>query len=241
MLRSLLALSLILPACSEDPAPVAPPPPAPVAPAAPTAQKAVPVPTPLPADAPAAWTDPSLATAEAPASFKCRFLTSKGSFVIQATRAWAPHGADRFYNLCQVGFFNGARFFRNVDGFMVQWGVSAYPAANDVWSEANIPDDKPTQSNTPGMVSFAATGKPDSRSTQVFINHGDNSNLDAMGFAPFGQVVEGLDVVGQLYQGYGEGAPRGRGPNQGTLAKFGEAYLADVFPKLDTILSTAVE
>jgi peptidyl-prolyl cis-trans isomerase A (cyclophilin A) len=240
MLRSLLALTLLLSACSEEPAPVAPPPAAPTPPAAPAAP-AAPTPTPLPADAPAAWTNPSLATATAPATFKCRFQTSKGSFVIEATRAWAPNGADRFYNLCQIGFFNGARFFRNVDGFMVQWGMSAYPAANDVWSDSNITDDPPTQSNTPGMVSFAATGKPNSRSTQVFINHGDNANLDAMGFAPFGRVVEGSDVVAQLYKGYGEGAPRGRGPNQGTLAKFGEAYLADAYPLLDTIQTTTVE
>ncbi len=200
-----------------------------------------PVPTPLPENAPAVFTNPALATETAPESYTCRFDTSQGQFAIRVTRAWSPQGADRFYNLCKIGYYDGARFFRNIAGFMVQFGISAYPAATKVWQEATIPDDPVVKSNTPLMVTFAKTGRPNSRSTQVFINHGNNQNLDSMGFSPFGEVVEGADVVKRLYSGYGEGAPQGRGPNQMTLVQFGEVYLADMFPKLDTIKHTTVE
>ncbi len=197
--------------------------------------------TPLPADAHPALTNPALANETAPDSFKCRFETSKGEFVVAVTRAWAPEGADRFYNLCKIGWFHHAKFFRNIGGFMAQVGMSAFPDASLAWKEATIKDDPVTQSNTPLMVTFAKTGRPDSRSTQVFINHGNNKNLDSMGFAPFGKIVEGADVVGQLYDGYGEGAPRGRGPDQGLITKFGDLYLEDRFPKLDKITRTSVE
>jgi peptidyl-prolyl cis-trans isomerase A (cyclophilin A) len=200
-----------------------------------------PTPTPLPPDAHPAWTDPGQATEQAPAKFTCQFDTTKGSFDIEVTREWAPMGADRFYNLCKVGYWNGARFFRNIKGFMVQFGMSAYPDATKAWKEATIKDDPVTQTNAPLMVTFAKTGRPDSRSTQVFINHGDNKNLDSMGFAPFGKVVAGADIVSQLYDGYGEGAPRGRGPRQDLLGEFGEAYLADRFDKLDKIEKTTVK
>lgn len=200
-----------------------------------------PPPTPLPEGANPALTDPALAAETAPASYQCAFETSQGGFVVQVTREWAPGGADRFYNLCKIGYFDGARFFRNIKGFMVQFGVSAYPAATAVWKDATIKDDPVVQSNKPLYVTFAKTGAPNSRSTQIFINHGDNANLDAMGFAPFGQVVEGADVVGKLFDGYGEGAPRGRGPNQAILSDFGEVYLAEAFPKLDTITKTTVK
>lgn len=200
-----------------------------------------PVATPLPQGAPAALTDPSLASEQAPASFKCHFETSKGEFVVEVTREWAPLGADRFYNLCKIGWFDNAKFFRNIGGFMVQFGMSAYPDAMAAWKEATINDDPVVKSNTPLMVTFAKTGAPNSRSTQIFINHGNNKNLDSMGFAPFGQVVEGADVVGQLYSGYGEGAPRGSGPRQDLLMKFGDVYLEDGFPKLDKIVSTKVK
>lgn len=200
-----------------------------------------PPPTPLPEGANPALTNPELAKETAPASFKCRFETSKGPFVVQVNRDWAPNGADRFYNLCKIGFWDNAKFFRNIKGFMVQWGMSAYPASNKVWSEATIDDDPVVKSNEPLYVTFAKTGAPNSRSTQIFINHGNNANLDPMGFAPIGQVVEGKDVVGQLYDGYGEGAPRGRGPNQGIIAKFGDVYLETEFPKLDKIVRTTVE
>jgi len=200
-----------------------------------------PVATPLPADAHAALTNPALANETAPDSFKCRFETSKGEFVVAVTRAWAPEGADRFYNLCKVGWFHHAKFFRNIGGFMAQVGMSAFPAASLAWKDATIKDDPVIQSNTPLMVTFAKTGRPDSRSTQIFINHGNNKNLDSMGFAPFGKIVEGADVVGQLYDGYGEGAPGGRGPDQGLITKYGDLYLEDRFPKLDKITRTSVE
>jgi len=200
-----------------------------------------PVATPLPEGAPAVFTDPSLATEQAPGAFKCRFETSKGAFVVEVTREWAPQGADRFYNLCKIGWFDNAKFFRNIGGFMVQFGMSAYPEAMAAWKDATIKDDPVVQSNTPLMVTFAKTGRPDSRSTQIFINHGNNKNLDSMGFAPFGKVVEGAEVVGQLYDGYGEGAPRGRGPGQDLIMKYGDVYLEDRFPKLDKIVRTTVE
>lgn len=202
--------------------------------------KSAPEPTPLPEGAPPALTDPSLAAETAPASYTCRFDTTKGTFAVKVTREWAPNGADRFYNLCKVGYFHEARFFRNVAGFMVQFGMSAYPEATKVWQKATIKDDPVVQSNKPLYVTFAKTNRPDSRSTQVFINHKDNANLDAMGFAPFGQIVEGADVVKSLYTGYGEGAPRGRGPRQDILAAYGEVYLAAEFPKLDKITKTTL-
>ncbi len=251
MRRSLLAASLVLGAVAcdgETPQPegAKPEPKADAPPTAKPAGKAPtkaegPVPTPLPADAPASWTDPSLAAEEAPATFTCQFDTTQGSFDIEVTRAWAPLGADRFYNLCKVGFWNGARFFRNIEGFMVQFGMSAYPDANNAWKTATINDDPVTQTNAPLMVTFAKTGRPNSRSTQVFINHGDNKNLDSMGFAPFGKVASGADVVGKLYSGYGEGAPRGKGPRQDLLGAYGETYLADKFDKLDKITLTTVK
>ncbi len=200
-----------------------------------------PEPTALPADAHPALTDPTKATEQAPANYTCHFETTKGSFDIEVTRAWAPIGADRFYNLCKVGYFDGARFFRNIKGFMVQFGMSAYPDSTKAWKEATIQDDPVTQTNAPLMVTFAKTGKPHSRSTQIFINHGNNANLDSMGFAPFGRVTSGADVVGQLYTGYGEGAPRGNGPRQDILGAYGEAYLADQFPDLDTIQKTTIQ
>ncbi|MBO85903.1 MAG: peptidylprolyl isomerase [Deltaproteobacteria bacterium] len=200
-----------------------------------------PTPFPLPADAHPAWTDPSQATEEAPASFTCQFDTTQGTFDIEVTREWAPNGADRFYNLCKVGYWDGARFFRNIEGFMVQFGMSAYPDATKAWKTATIKDDPVTQTNAPLMVTFAKTGRPDSRSTQVFINHGNNKNLDAMGFSPFGKIGSGADVVGKLYSGYGEGAPRGKGPRQDLLGSYGETYLADQFDKLDKINKTTVK
>ena len=214
----------------------APPAKAPAEPAA----KAAPEPTPLPEGANPALTDPALATATAPDTFSVRFETTKGPFVVEVHRDWSPNGADRFYNLVQIGWFTDAKFFRNIEGFMVQFGMSPYPAASKVWMEATIADDPVVKSNEPLMVTFAKTGKPDSRSTQVFINHGNNANLDGMGFSPFGTVTEGAEVVKALYTGYGEGAPRGRGPRQDIIARFGNVYLDAEFPKLDGIESATV-
>ncbi len=179
--------------------------------------------------------DPTKATAKAPDVFKAKFTTTKGDFVIEVHRDWAPNGADRFFNLVQMGFYDDTRFFRVVDAFMVQWGISGDPQVSSHWMTAGIPDDPVKQSNTRGMVTFAMSGAPNSRTTQVFINFVDNSRLDAMRFQPFGKVVTGMEVVDSLYKGYGEGAPGGMGPAQPSIQSQGNAYLDSKFPKLDGI------
>jgi peptidyl-prolyl cis-trans isomerase A (cyclophilin A) len=184
--------------------------------------------------------DPSSLNEKAPDVYKAKFDTSKGTFVIEVHRDWSPNGADRFYNLVKNGFFNDARFFRVIDGFMVQFGISGNPDLSAVWREARIPDDPVKQSNTRGMVSFATAG-PGTRTTQVFINFGDNAGLDGQGFSPFGQVVSGMDVVDSFFKGYGEGAPRGQGPDQGRVQMEGNAYLMTDFPKLDYVKKATIE
>ncbi len=183
---------------------------------------------------------PGVLTEQAPATYKARFDTSKGVFVVQVTRAWAPQGADRFYNLVKNGFYDNVRFFRVITGFMVQFGINGNPALSAKWREANITDDPVKQSNKRGMITFATAG-PNTRTSQVFINFGDNTSLDAMGFAPFGRVISGMDVVDQLYAGYGEGAPRGSGPDQGRLQAEGNAYLVKSFPKMDYVKKATIE
>jgi peptidyl-prolyl cis-trans isomerase A (cyclophilin A) len=184
--------------------------------------------------------DPASLNARAPDSYKAKFDTSKGTFVIQVTRDWAPNGADRFYNLVKAGFYNDARFFRVIDGFMVQFGISGNPDVSAAWSNATIPDDPVRESNARGTVTFATAG-PRTRTTQVFINFNNNAGLNSQGFAPFGKVVSGMDVVDSLYNGYGEGAPRGNGPNQGLIKMQGNAYLVTQFPKLDFIKKATIE
>jgi peptidyl-prolyl cis-trans isomerase A (cyclophilin A) len=174
------------------------------------------------------------ATTAAPDSFRARFETTKGDFVIAVHRAWAPRGADRFYDLVRSGYYDNARFFRVISGFMVQFGLHGDPKVSAEWRERRIPDDPVRRTNVRGMVTFATAG-PGTRTTQVFINYGSNDRLDAMGFAPFGQVIEGMDVVDRLYAGYGEGAPQGRGPNQGRIQMEGNAYLERAFPRLDYV------
>jgi len=216
--------------------------PAPTPPANPAAPTPA-APTPAPAAAAADGSkslNPDENTATAPATFKARFKTSKGDFVVQVTREWAPNGADRFYNLVKNGFFDNTRFFRVISGFMVQWGIHGDPAISAAWRTANIKDDPPKQSNTRGMITFATAG-PNTRTTQLFINFGDNNRLNEMGFSPFGKVTEGMDVVDKLYAGYGEGAPSGRGPDQGRLQSQGNVYLSSDFPLMDFINSTSVE
>jgi peptidyl-prolyl cis-trans isomerase A (cyclophilin A) len=176
---------------------------------------------------------------QAPAEYDAKFVTTKGDFTIHVTRAWAPLGADRFYNLVKNGFYTDAHFFRVLPGFVVQFGLNADPKVSGVWRNSNFKDDPVTQSNKPGSVSFATAGR-DTRTTQVFINLGNNSNLDSMGFAPFGLVTEGMDVVKKLHSGYGEGAPSGRGPDQGAISSQGKAYLDKSFPNLDSIKSATV-
>jgi peptidyl-prolyl cis-trans isomerase A (cyclophilin A) len=185
--------------------------------------------------------NPAALKAQAPADYKVKFDTSVGVFVVQVTRAWAPHGADRFFNLVKNGFYNDARFFRAIPNFMVQFGINGDPAISAVWRNAQIPVDPVKQSNKRGYITYAMGASPSTRTTQVFINFRDNSNLDSMGFAPFGQVVEGMDVVDKISTVYGEGAPRGKGPDQGRVQSEGNAYLIKSFPKLDYIKTATVE
>lgn len=185
--------------------------------------------------------NPALLRSRAPQVYEVKFVTSKGDFIIQVNRAWAPNGADRFYNLVRHGFFTDASFFRVVQNFVVQFGLSASPRVNAALGQAEIKDDPVRQSNKPGFVTFAQTGQPNSRSTQVFVNLGDNSSLDSQNFAPFGQVTSGMDVLQQLYSGYGD-LPEmgGRGPSEERIARSGKAYLDRDFPKLDSIKSATV-
>jgi peptidyl-prolyl cis-trans isomerase A (cyclophilin A) len=182
---------------------------------------------------------PSSLNEHAPATFKAKFTTTKGDFVVEVTRAWAPLGADRFYNLVKNHFFDGAAFFRVLPGFVAQFGLSAKPEVSRVWAYATIKDDPVTQSNLRGYLTFATAG-PNTRTTQLFINLADNQNLDGMGFAPFGKVVEGMGVVRKLYGGYGEGAPSGNGPDQSRITNEGKAYLDKSFPLLDSIETAAI-
>jgi peptidyl-prolyl cis-trans isomerase A (cyclophilin A) len=194
----------------------------------------------VPALAQSALSNPAALTEQAPATYKARFDTTKGTFVIEVHRAWAPRGADRFYNLVKNGFYDDVRFFRVLGGFMAQFGINGDPALMAKWRVARIADDPVKQTNQRGMVSFATAG-PGTRTTQVFINFGDNSSLDGMGFAPFGKVVSGMNVVDSLYADYGEGAPRGRGPDQGRLQMEGNAYLKQNFGRLDYIKKATIE
>jgi peptidyl-prolyl cis-trans isomerase A (cyclophilin A) len=183
--------------------------------------------------------NPASLNEKAPDVYKVKFDTSKGSFVIEVHRDWAPNGADRFYNLVKNGFYNDARFFRVIGDFMVQFGINGNPKISQVWQDANIRDDPVKQNNTRGMITFATAG-PDTRTTQVFINFGDNAGLDGQGFSPFGKVISGMDVVDSLYAGYGEGSPKGQGPNQGIVQSLGNAYLEKAFPKLDYIKTATI-
>lgn len=176
----------------------------------------------------------------APDLFRARFRTTQGDFVLEVHRDWSPLGADRFYNLVRAGFYDETRFFRVVDGFVVQFGIHGDPAVSAAWNYAEIQDDPVVQSNTTGRITFA-TGGPNTRTTQVFINLTDNANLDGMGFSPFGEVVEGMDVVRRLHSGYGDGAPYGRGPDQGRLQDEGNAYLEREFSRLDSVRQARIE
>lgn len=174
----------------------------------------------------------------APDRYTVELDTTKGPIVIDVRRDWAPHGADRFYELVKNGYYTDVAFFRVIGGFMAQTGISGDPALNAKWRQNTIPDDPVKASNTRGTVTFATAG-PNSRTTQFFINFGDNSRLDAMGFAPFGKVQD-MAPVDALYDGYGEGAPSGRGPSQGLIQERGNEYLRKSFPKLDYIKSAKI-
>lgn len=183
--------------------------------------------------------DPSKATAAAPASFRAKFETTKGSFIIEVHREWSPKGADRFYNLIKVGYFQEIAFFRAIEGFMVQFGISGDPKINGVWKDATITDDPVKTSNDRGYISFATAG-PNTRSNQLFINLVNNASLDSMGFSPIGKIIDGMSVLDSLYKGYGEGAPSGQGPSQAILSQQGNPYLKSQFPKLDYIKKASI-
>jgi peptidyl-prolyl cis-trans isomerase A (cyclophilin A) len=176
----------------------------------------------------AALKNPAAMKDKAPAKFKAQFETTKGTFVVDVTRAWAPNGADRFYNLVKYGFFDGTKFFRVLPGFMAQFGIHGDPAIAAKWQRANISDDKVVESNKRGFVTFATAG-PNTRTTQLFINYGDNARLDASGFSPFGKVSKGMEVVDKIFSGYGEQ------PDQGAINAEGNKYLEANWPKLDAI------
>ena len=178
--------------------------------------------------------NPASLNEKAPETYKVRLDTSAGPVVIQVTRAWAPLGADRFYNLVKNGFYDNVRFFRVIPGFMAQGGMNGDPAIQKVWGRANFNDDPVKQSNTRGFVTFAKTGAPNSRSTQFFINYGNNASLDAQGFAPFGQVLSGMEVVDK-FEAYKNV------PDQGMITAEGNAYLQRDYPKLTVIKKATIE
>jgi peptidyl-prolyl cis-trans isomerase A (cyclophilin A) len=183
--------------------------------------------------------NPAALNEKAPDTYKANFDTSKGTFTITVNRAWAPLGADRFYNLVKNGFFDDARFFRVMEKFMAQVGIHGNPTIAKAWAGARIQDDPVKQSNRRGFVTFA-TGGPNTRTTQFFINFRDNGGLDKQGFAPFGEVTSGMDVVDRLYAGYGDGPPGGKGPNQGRVQGEGNVYLNKDFPRLDFIKAATI-
>jgi peptidyl-prolyl cis-trans isomerase A (cyclophilin A) len=176
---------------------------------------------------------PATLRAKAPETYKVKFTTTKGDMIIDVTRAWAPLGADRFYNLVRGGFYKDAAFFRVLPRFVAQFGIPARPDVGAAWDHAYIIDDRVTQSNKRGTVTFATAG-PNTRTTQIFINYGDNVGLDGQGFSPFGQVTEGLEVAEKFFSGYGES------PDQGRITAFGKAYLDKSFPNLDRIITAVI-
>lgn len=173
--------------------------------------------------------DEPSAAEQAPETYQVLFETSKGNFTVEVHREWAPNGADRFHKLVQGGFYDDCRFFRVVPDFMVQWGINGDPEVQKNWVKANIKDDRVTQSNQRGFITYAMSGQKNSRTSQLFINFKDNSFLDSKGFAPFGQVVEGMDVVDAINAQYREQ------PDQNLIQSSGNAYLNKNFPKLDFI------
>jgi peptidyl-prolyl cis-trans isomerase A (cyclophilin A) len=172
--------------------------------------------------------------------FRVRFETSAGDFVVEARRDWAPLGVDRFYNLARAGFFDDTRVYRVVDGFVAQFGLSGDPYVNQAWKNEFLVDDPVTQTNRRGRVAFAKGGRH-SRTTEIFVSLRDNPQLDENGFAPIGEVVEGMDVVDAFNASYGDGPPRGEGPYQAMVEARGNAYLDAEFPDLTRILRATVE
>jgi peptidyl-prolyl cis-trans isomerase A (cyclophilin A) len=184
--------------------------------------------------------NPAQLNETAPDTFQVKFDTTQGEVTIEVTRAWSPNGADRFYNLVKNGYYDNCRFYRVLDNFMAQIGINGDPKINAVLNSARIKDDPVVESNKKGYVTYAKSSLPNSRTTQIFINYKNNSNLDGQGFSPFGKVIEGMKVVESLYSGYGEGAPNGNGPSQPLLQSQGNAYLEKDFPKLDYIKTATI-
>lgn len=174
-----------------------------------------------------------------PEKFRVKLETTKGDIVIQLARANAPRGVDHFYRLLATGFYDNMRFHRVMRGFVAQFGISGIPLENQVWAKAAIPDDPVKLKNKRGTVTFAKLG-PNSRTTQIFINLRDNLDLDATGFAPLGEVVEGMDVADKLAALYGENKPRGSGPDPNRIQTEGNAYLDKEFPRLDSIKKATI-
>jgi len=179
--------------------------------------------------------NPASLNEQAPDKYKVKFDTSKGEFIVEVTRDWAPNGADRFYNLVKNGFYDNCKFFRNMEGFMVQFGINGNPKISNVMMRARIKDDTPKHSNTRGFITFAMAG-PDTRTSQVFINFGDNSRLDSQGFAPFGKVAKGMSIVESLYNQYGNKPSE----SQAQIQTEGNAFLEKSFPKLDFIKTATI-
>src|SRR6267142_2286199 len=185
---------------------------------------------------------PALLKDKAPETYQVKFVTTRGEFTVNVTRAWAPIGADRFYNLVRHHFYDNASFFRVVPGFVVQFGISAYPPVSAAWQDANIKDEPVTQSNKRGYLTYAKTSRPNTRSTQIFVNLQDNNqgtrDLDRQGFSPFGVIdAQGMKVVDMMYDQYGERMPDDL---QDLIAKQGKPYLDKNWPKLDSIKSATL-
>jgi peptidyl-prolyl cis-trans isomerase A (cyclophilin A) len=180
-------------------------------------------------------TSPDMAKVQAvgPDSFNVKVITSKGEFVVRIRRNWAPKGSDRLYYLFNAHYYDGVEFYRVIQGFMAQFGFSGDPKISAAWQNRTIPDDPVKKSNTRGMLTFATRG-PNTRTTQLFINYGNNTNLDGMGFAPLGSVISGMAAVDSLYKGYGEA------PDQMAISTNGNAYLKKSFPKLDYIVTARI-
>lgn len=174
-----------------------------------------------------------------PDVFRVKFETSQGDFVVEATKAWAPHGVDRFHELLRMHYFDQSRFFRVVPGFIAQFGVHRDFKVHDVWREMFIVDDPRAQSNTRGTLSFAKSG-PGTRATEIFINLADNKSLDDDNFVPFAKVVEGMDVVDKFYAGYGDVRPQGKNIDPGRVEEEANEYLVQRFPKLDYIKKATI-
>ena len=226
LFASVAVLGLVVAGCSNE-KPVSAPEPKVVAPAA-SANAAT-----TPAMSATGFADPSKLTEKAPETFKAQFVTTKGNFTVEVTRSLAPNGADRFYNLVRSGFFSDIAFFRVVPGFMVQFGIHGDPAVSAKWRDANITDDAVKSSNARGTLTFATAG-PNTRTTQLFINYGNNTFLDGQGFSSFGKVVEGMEIVDSINSASGEN------PNQGAIQQSGNAYLKKEFTNLDYIKSASI-